>query len=112
MRLHITEITAIAALSLAALAATAAPASAHEWRSRGQVVQRCDRDGGVCATFRCDWDGDDCYQISPWRRRYAYYNNYPRPYGYGYDERREEWREHERAEEWREHHHDRDDDDE
>ena len=112
-------IGAVLGAGVALLAIAAPAASAQEWRHQSRTVQKCDRDGDECATFRCDRDGDDCVQVSAWRHVYARTYRRPSPYGYrlfgrsdfGYDEHdRDGWRDRRGHEERRERHRDRDED--
>jgi hypothetical protein len=116
---RIFSLAAVFGAGLLGYVVAAPTASAHDRRREDHIVQRCDRYGDECATFRCDWDWDDCVRISPWRRYYRPYyrpapNFYSAPanrFGFWFSYRDRDRRFDDRREEWREHHRRFDDDD-
>ncbi|HWE44824.1 MAG TPA: hypothetical protein VG407_02260 [Caulobacteraceae bacterium] len=61
--LRLTQGAAVAALALSGLAFSSGAAGAQPWT---HVENHCS-DYNVCATFRCNDDGDHCTRVSEWR---------------------------------------------
>ncbi len=74
-----------AVIGLSTLTTGVMTASAQDWRYSyaPRTDYRCTSDGR-CATYRCDYDGDNCRRVSGWSYRgYRGYRGY-RDYSYGY----------------------------
>lgn len=64
----ITKSALAATLALTGVTAGVGVAHAQSW---GRNMERCA--GDRCATFHCDWDGDNCVRTGSWHYRYGGY---------------------------------------